>query len=101
QELISILSKGLEISKNNFDVHIGEMENILHFKKENELNDIEKQILKFHNEKRDKQKSKKANEIFDILDQELIEVHDFFNEILNYENALFEFIDANLFFDKL
>ena len=101
EDLVSKLLKGLDISKTISEVNPSEISHILHFKKEENLNDIEKRILELHNEKRDNEKNEKANRIFMVIEQELVEVDNFFNEILNSENCLFEFINPDDFFEKM
>ncbi|WP_034042194.1 P-loop NTPase fold protein [Wocania ichthyoenteri] len=101
EELITLLLKGLDISKTNSEVNISEISHIMHFRKKEDLNDIENKILELHNEKRNNEKYNKANKIFEVIDQELVEVDDFFNEVINSENCLFEFIDPNSFFNKM
>lgn len=101
EKLISLLSKGLDKSTNISDINVSQMENITHFKNVKDFNPIEKKILELHNEKRSKEKSESAKRIFEIIDKELVEVNDFISEELRNENSLFEFIDANSFFEKL
>ncbi|WP_142785008.1 P-loop NTPase fold protein [Changchengzhania lutea] len=101
EDLVSLLTKGLDISKHTSEINTSQIANILHFKKEEDLNIIEKKILEFHNEKRSNEKSTKANKIFEAIDKELVEFDDFFSEILSSENSFFEFIDPNDFFEKL
>jgi len=100
-ELISRLMKGLDISKTITEVNVSEISHILHFKKEEDFNDIDKKIIELHNEMQSDEKSTKANKIFEIVEQELVDVDSFFNEVLNSENSLFEFINPDAFFEKM
>jgi hypothetical protein len=101
EDLVSLLIKGLNISKNTSDINNSQIGNIQHFAEDRGLNDIEKKIFELHYEKLNKQKSDSANRIFEIIDQELIEVNEFFTEELRHLNSLFEFIDSKKFFHKL
>ncbi|WP_422106577.1 P-loop NTPase fold protein [Winogradskyella sp.] len=101
EELVSRLIKGLGISKNISDVNLTQMDHIQHFKKEEKLNAIESKIFEFHNQKRSDEKSTKMNKIFNIIEKELVVVDNFFVEVLNSENCLFEFIDPVAFFKKI
>jgi hypothetical protein len=101
KELVSLLTKGLNLSKNISDINNSQMGNIQHFAEEKGLSDIEKEILKLHNEKHNKQKNELANGIFEILDQELVEINEFFTDVTSSAYCLFEFVDAKRLFDKL
>lgn len=101
ETLISDLIKGLDKSISTSDINNSQMSNITHFKNIKDFNPVEKKIFELHNTKRGKQKSESANKIFKIIDKELVEVNDFITEELRYDNSLFEFIDAKIFFEKL
>jgi len=101
KELITRLKKGLDIAKNTSDIDVRQISHIRHFKNSEDYNEIEKRILELHNEKSENEKKSKANQIFEVISKDLVEVDDFFNEVLNSENTLFEFVDSNNFFNEL
>lgn len=101
EELVSLLIKGLNLSKNISDIDNRQMGNIQHFAEDRGMNEIEKEILELHNEKLNKQKSDSANRIFEILDRELVEINDFFSDVTSSVYCLFEFVDAKRLFEKL
>lgn len=101
EELKARLIKGVEIASNKTEVNDTQILHMTHFTYEKDFNTLERKISDLHFEKKDKLKNESANKIFELIENEQVEVNDFFtNELIN-NYSLFQYIDVNKFYDKL